>query len=269
MSSARWKPNEADFGIFGNYGDSDYDNAREEGFSGTGDKARYNSLKGNLNTSIAAMGNQMEALNIFTQDEIGRAENTYGRAENARDRAEGAFNRAGEKKAMGIARGAMQMSNAGTTASLSSAQTQLAGKAAAQKASQGATQLAAASGIESMGQVQTQHEEALKSAYSQSAIANTQAGMQQRTSQFGAMETVFGAQQAYADAGDRRGVATDAFAQAGDTREAQIGQATLNQANALAGMARDISSMTTAFTQATEKTFSSSQLDALMDDLEG
>ena len=269
MSSAKWRPSKGGWGIFGSDADSNYGEVRRQGFSGHGEKAMYNSLSANLDTSISAMDNQMKQLNSFTEDEVGRAENTYGRAQNAKDRAEGAFNRAGEKKAMGIAKGAMQMSNAGTTASLSSAQTQLAGKAAAQKASQGATQLAAASGIESMGQVQTQHEEALKSAYSQSAIANTQAGMQQRTSQFGAMETVFGAQQAYADAGDRRGAAIDTFAQAGDTRDAQIGQATLNQANALAGMARDISSMTTAFTQATEKTFSSSQLDALMDDLEG
>lgn len=269
MSSAKWRPSKGGWGIFGSDENSEYGKVRREGFSSHAEKGQYGSLKGSLTSSISQMSKQMEALDTFTEEEKERAGNALDRAERAKKRAEGAFNRAGDKKAMGLARAGMQMANAGTTASLASAQNQIAGKQAANKIGQQSNQMAAASGIESMGQVQAQHEQALKDAYAQSAISNIQAGMQQRTSQFGAMETAFGAQQAYDDAGDRWGAAQDTYEQAEDTKNAQIGQATLNQANALASMAKDISSMTTAFTQATEKTYSSAELNALMDDLQG
>ena len=205
---------------------------------------------------------------IFGQTDASKA------YQDALGRAGGAFNRAGQAKQMGDAKAGLMLSNSGTAAGLASAQTGMAGKAAASKSSQAANQMAAASGMQSMGQVQVQHEEALNNAYQQSAISNTKAGMAQRTSQFGASETAFGAQQAYANAGDAfanagdiRKNATDALGQASDTRDAQVGQATLNQANALASMAKDISSMTTSYQQATEKTFSSAELDALTSDL--
>jgi len=275
MSSSKWQPSKGGWGIFGSDPNSNYGEDRR------GITARNTSLAGNLDTALGQMSKQMTALDTFTTQEKNRAVNQYNRAGNAQARAAGkderagaAFNRAGDKKMMGQAKAGMQMQNAGTAAGLASAQTSMAGKAAAAKSGGAATQMAAASGMESMGQVQTQHENAMKDAYQQAAISNTQAGMAQRTSQFGAMETAFNAQQAYATAGDTRANATDAlgaandtYAQAKDTKDAQIGQATLNQANALASMAKDISSMTSAYQGATDKSYSSAELDALTEDL--
>lgn len=112
-----------------------------------------------------------------------------------------------------------------------------------------------------MGEVQAQHQDAVNDAYGSAAMSQAQQGMGYRSSMMAALE---GRKQAD---WSLRG-AQDAYDQAGDDRQASIDEAQLTQAQAVAGMAKDISSMVTAFNDATEgSSYSSTELNQLQEDM--
>jgi hypothetical protein len=265
MSSAKWRPSKGSWGIFGTHKNSEAGRrARNQMTHGE----RNSTLRGNLTDSISQMQNQLTHLNSHTAGEISRANRAEDRAESEYGRAFKEFGRAGETKLMNDAKVANAVADAGTNAALGNTKIGMQGKATAKKVGEAANQMAAASGIESMGAIQQGHEDAMNEAYQVAAMQQEQGGMQFRGSMLSAADMALQGQHAAGRASDAYDRAGDAWGAAQDTRDAAVGQAQLTQANALSGMAKDISSMTSAFMQATDKAYSSAELDALMSDID-
>ena len=265
MSSSKWKPSKGAWGIFGSHKNSEYGRSRR-GIMTHGE--RNASLRGNLDNSIGQMQNQLEHLNTHTINEINMAHKAEARAENEYGRAFNEFGRAGENKLMNDAKVANAVADAGTNAALGNTKIGMQGKATAKKVGEAANQMAAASGLESMGAIQQGHEDAMNEAYQVAAMQQEQGGMQFRGSMLSAADAALQGQHAFGRAGDAYDRAGDTFEAAQDTASQAVSQAQLTQANALSGMAKDISSMTSAFMQATDKAYSSAEMDALMADID-
>jgi len=249
MSSAKWKPIDGGWGFLGSTSGSDYGKQRR-----TKESRNKAELSGHLSSSLTAMSGQLEATSTLTANQEARAESKYERAGKAFERAEEQATFAGEKADL-------QESNADLSSSIGTAQTAAQGKAAASQAGMAANKVMAGSGFASMGEVQAQHQDSMNDAYGSAAMSQAQQGMGYRNSMMQALE---GRKQAD---WSLRG-AKDQYDQAGDDMQASIDEAQLTQAQAVAGMAKDISSMVSAFKDATDgETYSSDELAALQEDM--
>ena len=253
MSSAKWRPSKGGWGWFGSHGNSEYGRSRRGQQTNA---AKKSELSGLLTNSVNAMQGQLTATSNLTQGMKDRASNKYDRAENAFDRAEEQHAFAGEKADM-------QEANADLSSQIGTAQAAAQGKAAAKSSGLAANKAAAQSGFAGMGDIQTAHQDAMNDAYGAAAMSQAQQGMSYRSSMFSARE---GREQADWALGG----AEDALAQAADDRDQALQEAGVQQANAVAGMAKDISSMVTAFKDATDGgVYTSDALTDLQEDLAG
>jgi len=253
MSSSKWQPSKGGWGIFGSHGNSEYGRERRGEQTNAGKKAE---LSGLLTDSIDAMQGQLTTTSALTQGMKDRAENKFGRAESA-------FGRAEEQHAFAGEKATMQEANADLSSQIGTAQTAAQGKAAAKASGLAANKAAAQSGFAGMGEVQAQHQDAMNDAYGSAAISQASQGMNFRSSMFAAEEGRKNADWAL-------GGASDALDQAQDDMNQAMQEADVQQSNAVAGMAKDISSMVTAFKDATDGgTYTSDSLTELQEDISG